>query len=126
MHFKDKWPKHSRECCLVKFYHAFIFYLHLLVEGNSKTSKSSSFNSCPLAINKDKEDVEVEFDPKKKQTHVSKEIFDAILTLVSLANAALSCKQEILIEEFVYLNFIPSFSMVGDIYYILLTYVYTR
>ncbi|MCO5583456.1 hypothetical protein L7F22_037367 [Adiantum nelumboides] len=91
--------KHFKKCCLVEFYHGFVCYLYLQTDGESETFQSTTFDSCPLESEEEVDDVEVQFDPKEEQVKVSKETFDTDLTLASLADATIGCKQEITNKE---------------------------
>ncbi|MCO5578075.1 hypothetical protein L7F22_031913 [Adiantum nelumboides] len=91
-------------------------------DGESETSQSTTFGSCPLAPEEEVGNVEVQFDLEEERVEVSKETFDAGLILASLADAAIGCKQENQNkEETLPLNCAPSFAMAGDFHYILLT-----
>ncbi|MCO5578291.1 hypothetical protein L7F22_032131 [Adiantum nelumboides] len=63
-------------------------------DGESKTSQSTTFGNCPLVPEEEVEDVEVQFDPEEERVEVLKKTFDAGLTLSSLADVAIFCKQE--------------------------------
>ncbi|MCO5607926.1 hypothetical protein L7F22_062128 [Adiantum nelumboides] len=93
-----------------------------ITDGESETSQSTTFGSCPLAPEEEVGNVEVQFDPEEERLEVSKETFDAGLILASLGDAAIGCKQESQNkEETLPLNCAPSFAMAKDSHYILLT-----
>ncbi|MCO5552116.1 hypothetical protein L7F22_005626 [Adiantum nelumboides] len=96
-------------------------------DDESEISQSATFGSCPLAPEEEVGNVELQFDPKEERVEVSKETFDAGLTLASLADATIGCKQESPNkEETLPPNCAPSFVMAGNSHYILLTDIMTE
>ncbi|MCO5597591.1 hypothetical protein L7F22_051670 [Adiantum nelumboides] len=92
------------------------------MDGESETSQSTNFGSCPLAPKEKVGNVEVHFDPEEEWVEESKKTFDVGLILTSLVDATIGCKQESQNkEENLPLNCAPSFAMAGDSHYILLT-----
>ncbi|MCO5562817.1 hypothetical protein L7F22_016451 [Adiantum nelumboides] len=117
--FQDSLELHARR---VKDLQGLLANGFVDTDGESETSQSTTFGSSPLAPEEEVGNVEVQFDPKEERMEVSKETFDAGLTLASLADAAIGRKQESPNKEETFpLNCALNFAMVRDSHYILLT-----